>query len=86
MKSNLNHVLNLVRHEADRNPTFDDPFPMTQERALDLIKSAALLVRRACLASPELLTMLSDQATVCQSREDIGTFCGDVQEHRACAG
>lgn len=86
VQSNLSHVLNLVRHEADRTTAVDDPFPMTEKRALDLIQSAALLVRRACVASPDMLTRISDQAAVCQCRAALDEHCGVCAEHRPCVG
>jgi hypothetical protein len=78
---NLNHVLNLVRHQAQKHPAVNDPFPMTEERALALIESAALLIGRACRAPSEMLTRISDHATRCQSHRQMDTHCGACQEY-----
>lgn len=72
----LGSVLNLVRHQAEKLPTFDDPFPLTEERVNELIESAAHLVRRAALASPEILTMIAERAMRCQSCTILGKHCG----------
>jgi hypothetical protein len=73
--------LNLVRHEADQAPPIEDPFVMTEARARELIRSAALLVRRACLASPEMLTGIADQVALCQCRAALNAHCGNCREH-----
>jgi hypothetical protein len=81
--SNLNHVLNLVRHEAESAPATDDPFPMNENRARALIEGAALLIRRACLASPETLTRLSDEAMYCQGQRVLAGHCGNCASQTA---
>jgi hypothetical protein len=80
--NNLKHVLNLVRHEAERVPPIDDPFPMTAARARNLIESAALLVRRAALAPAATLTEISDRATRCQCSRALGRHCGDCEPEK----
>ncbi len=81
MSARLNHVLNLVRHEAEKAPSFDDPFDMTEERARALIESAALLIRRASRAPAEMLTRLADQAAKCAGYREMGRHCGACQEY-----
>lgn len=87
MSLNLQQALNLVRHEAERAPATDDPFPMTELRARALIDSAAALIMRISLAPAEMLARIADQAARCQCCSELGEdHCGKCKRGLVCDG
>lgn len=69
-------VLELVRHRAERIKATPPRDVLDETRARTLIENAAVMIRRAAQAEPEIIYGLVDEATECQCRTELNQHCG----------